>query len=141
MQDILKHLPAVLYEYVIIPDGARYFSFISETCESILGLSSQTVKQDAQVLESIVYRDDLQNFRESTLQSERTVKEWNWEGRFWVRGKLKWMEFNCNHELKNDGTIVRRGVIQDITARKNRADDGCQSAGNILHPPGGQTIA
>jgi PAS domain S-box-containing protein len=123
MQDILKHLPAVLYEYVINPDGSRYFSFITDTCESILGLSPSAVKQDAQALEAIVYREDVQNFRESTLQSERAVKEWNWQGRIWVRGKLKWMEFNSNHELKNDGSIVRRGVIQDITTRKNRADE------------------
>jgi len=123
MQDVFKHLPAVLYEYVVRPDGSRNFNFISDSCESILGLSSQTVTQGNQTLESLIHKDDVQSFLESTSSSERIAKEWNWQGRMSVRGKLKWMEFSSNQELKSDGSIIRRGVIQDITARKVRADE------------------
>ena len=124
MQDFFKHLPAVLYEYVVRPDGSRNFNFISDACESILGLSSQTVMQENQSLESIVHKDDIQSLSSTRhLHGNVAGKEWNWQGRMWVRGKLKWMEFSSNQELKSDGSIIRRGVIQDITARKDRADE------------------
>jgi PAS domain S-box-containing protein len=31
---------------------------------------------------------------------------------------IKWVEFRSNHELRSDGVIIRRGIIQDITERK-----------------------
>ena len=50
----------------------------------------------------------------------------------WVRGKLKWMEFSSNQESKSDG-IIRRGIIEDITARKDRADESERSTWNQLN--------
>jgi PAS domain S-box-containing protein len=123
MQDFIKHLPAVLYEYVIYPDGSRRFNFISESCDSLLGLSTQLVMHDADALDSIVHKDDIQNLLETSAQSAQSGKEWHWQGRMWVRGKLKWVELHSNHELNSNGSITRRGVIQDITARKLRADE------------------
>ncbi len=123
MQDLIKHLPAVLYEYVIFPDGSRRFEFISDACESMLGLSARSILHDAQTLDSIVHQDDIQDLYETSATSERGAKEWNWQGRVWVEGKIKWLEFRSNHELKPDGSVVRRGVIQDITLRKQRTDE------------------
>jgi PAS domain S-box-containing protein len=118
MQDFIKHLPAVLYEYVIFPDGSRKFNFISDACESILGISPEAVMSDARVLDDLIHEDDLQNLHETSLQSENAGGEWNWQGRMWIGDRLRWMEFHSNHELKSDGKIIRRGVVQDITARK-----------------------
>lgn len=123
MQNFIKHLPAVLYEYVIYPDGSRSFNFISDACESILGLSPQAVMSDARAIDAIVHSDDLQNLHETSDFSESAGKEWNWHGRMWVLGTLRWMEFRSNHEVREDGTIIRRGIIQDITERKLRADE------------------
>ena len=123
MQDLLKHLPAVLYEYVIYPDGSRRFHYVSETCYSILGLTAEAVMKDSQCLDSIVHKDDLSELYETSALSEGSGSEWHWLGRMWVRGELRWVEFRSNHELKSDGTIVRRGVIQDVSARKQSTDE------------------
>src|SRR5688572_19389780 len=122
MQELIKHLPAVLYEYVIYPDGARRFNYVSDAAQSILGLSPQAITQDSTVLDAIVHKDDINNLYETSSVSETAGSEWNWHGRMWVGTTLKWMEFRSNHELKKDGSIVRRGIIQDITDRKQRAD-------------------
>jgi len=123
MQDFFKHLPAVLYEYVVRPDGSRNLNFISDACESMLGLSSQTVTCENLSFESFVHKDDIQSFLDTLSASERGGKDWNWQGRIWVRGKVKWMEFSSNQESKSDGSIIRRGIVQDVTARKVRADE------------------
>jgi PAS domain S-box-containing protein len=122
MLDLIKHLPAVLYEYVIYPDGARRFNYISDSAQSILGLSPKSITDDSSVLDSIVHKDDIDNLYATSSVSETAGSEWNWHGRMWVGGELKWMEFRSNHELKTDGSIIRRGIIQDITDRKQRAD-------------------
>src|SRR5688572_2910379 len=123
MQDLLKHLPAVLYEYAIQPDGSRRFSFVSDACDFILGLSAQEVMKEAPLLETIVHTDDLNSLRESSAVCESEGKDLHWQGRMWVRGRLRWMDIKSNHELKSDRSIVRRGIIQDITERKEIAKE------------------
>ncbi|MDH4294630.1 MAG: PAS domain S-box protein, partial [Cyclobacteriaceae bacterium] len=33
-------------------------------------------------------------------------------------GKVRWIEIRANHESREDGLIIRRGIIQDVTLRK-----------------------
>jgi PAS domain S-box-containing protein len=123
MQDLFRHLPAVIYEYVIYPDGKREFSYMSPASEPILGLSADAVMQDAALMDSIVHPDDLQHLQETSRFSEENALEWNWQGRFQVGGKTKWCEIRSSHELRDNGTILRRGLIQDITIRKESAKE------------------
>jgi PAS domain S-box-containing protein len=116
-------LPAVIYEYSIHPDGTRRFDFISEACHSILGLTSSDIMRDAQLMDSIVHEDDVNDLLKTSAHAERTGAEWNWQGRMIVRGKVKWVEIRSNHTTNPDGTILRRGIIQDITERKETAKE------------------
>lgn len=113
----------MLYEYVIFPDGSRRFNFVSDTSERILGLSASMIVRDVGALDAIIHKDDIQNLYETSAVSENSGNEWHWQGRIWVGGSLKWVEFLSNHELGSDGTIIRRGVIQDITMRKQSVDE------------------
>jgi PAS domain S-box-containing protein len=121
MRDLIKHLPAVIYEYTIQPGGIRSFDFISEACESLLGISPEAVMNDAGAMDAIVHQEDIGQLQASSLLSEQAGREWNWQGRMQVRGKIKWVEIRSNHELRSDGVIIRRGIIQDITERMETA--------------------
>ncbi|MBA4053861.1 MAG: hypothetical protein C0490_04040 [Marivirga sp.] len=121
MQDLIRHLPAVIYEYSIMPDGTRRFDFISDACTPILGLSSEAVIKDASLIESIIHKDDLDDLQVASAICEQAGSELNWHGRMLVNGNLRWVEIRSNQEVKTDGTILRRGIIQDITERKETA--------------------
>jgi PAS domain S-box-containing protein len=118
MQDLIKHLPAVIYEYAIHPDGVKRFNYISPACESILGIKADDVMRDFRVLDSIIHDEDIHLLKDSAIESREKAAEWHWQGRVNVRGEVKWVEFRSNHELRDDGVIIRRGIIQDITERK-----------------------
>lgn len=118
MQDLFKHLPAVLYEYVIYPDGKRAFTFLSESSQDILGVTASDVMRDSRVMDNIIHHEDLDSFHDTSTESHRQGIEWNWQGRINVNGNVKWIECRSNHEVSNDGSIVRRGLIQDITKRR-----------------------
>ncbi|HEX6890788.1 MAG TPA: PAS domain-containing protein, partial [Chryseolinea sp.] len=90
MQDLIKHLPAVIYEYSIHPDGRRSFDFISDACYSILGLTSSDIMRDAQLMDSIVHQEDVNDLMKTSAHAEQAGAEWNWQGRMIVRGKVKW---------------------------------------------------
>lgn len=124
MTDLIRHLPAVIYEYIISPDGKRSFTYVSPSVEIILGLKPEDILRDVTVMESPIHPEDLEHFSETSLESEATAKEWNWQGRFIVNGRIKWVEIRSNHELCSDGAIIRRGFLQDITERKETAREG-----------------
>jgi PAS domain S-box-containing protein len=118
MQDLFKHLPAVIYEYQIHPDGTRGFNYMSNACETILGIKAEDVIRDHRVLDDIIHEDDLHYLKDTATESRDRGSEWHWQGRVRVREKVKWVEFRSNHETHADGVIIRRGIIQDITERK-----------------------
>ncbi len=123
MQDLIRHLPAVIYEYSIHPDGTRRFDFISEACDSILGLSHQSIMKDASLMNKIIYNEDLEDLESTSAACEKSGIEWNWQGRIIVREQIRWVEIRSNHECKADGAIIRRGIIQDVTERKETAKE------------------
>lgn len=126
MQDLIRHLPAVIYEYTIYPDGQPRFTYVSESSKSILGLAPEVILTDASVLDSIVHEDDRESQQETSALSIQESRDWNWEGRMRVKENIIWVEVKSNHELRPDGIIIRRGVIQDITERKELARESEQ---------------
>jgi PAS domain S-box-containing protein len=123
MTDIIRNLPAVIYEYAIYPDGRRLFTYVSPSSERILGIHSEDVLRDPAVMDSLVYEEDREHFEQSSFDSQGSAREWNWQGRFLIDGKIKWVEIRSNHELQ-DEVVIRRGLIQDITERKESAREG-----------------
>jgi PAS domain S-box-containing protein len=116
-------LPAVIYEYSIHPDGTRRFDFISEACHSILGLASSDILRDSTLMDGIVHQEDRVDLAKTSANAEQAGAEWNWQGRMIVGGKVKWVEIRSNHTLNPNGIILRRGLIQDITERKETAKE------------------
>lgn len=121
MQDLVKHLPAVIYEYAIHAHGEKRFTYVSPNCKTILGIDAGSVMKDHTLMESIIHEDDRAYFTDTRIESKENASEWHWQGRVRVNGSVKWVEFRSNHELNEDGTVVRRGIIQDITERKETA--------------------
>lgn len=123
MTDLIRHLPAVIYEYAIYPDGRRCFCYISPSAELILGVKPELILADDRLMDAIVDPRDLPHLQATSLESEQQGKDWDWQGRFIVEGKVKWVEIRSNHERTADGVILRRGIIQDITERKELAHE------------------
>src|SRR5687768_7268113 len=98
MQDLIQHLPAVIYEYAIHPDGKRCFNYISPNCQTILGVDHREIIKDENYLYSIIFEDDLQSLKDTSFKSENNSAEWNWQGRVRANGRIKWVEFRSNHD-------------------------------------------
>jgi PAS domain S-box-containing protein len=118
MQDVIKHLPAVIYEYAVYPNGEKRFNYVSSNSQKILGVNADAIMRDEDEMYSIVHEEDLLYLKDTALQSREEGVEWHWQGRVRVNGNVKWVEFRSNHEVQPDGVILRRGIIQDITERK-----------------------
>src|SRR5689334_17755456 len=102
MTDLIRHLPAVIYEYAIHPNGKRNFTYVSPASEIILGLSPEQILADPSVMDGIVHPDDARNLEGTSHDAELAGREWNWQGRFVIDEKVKWVEIRSNHEVRSD---------------------------------------
>lgn len=123
MKDLLTHLPAVLYEYEVPPVGSGRFTFISEASERILGVKASEVLASEAVLEALVHPEDLPALRRSSEWSYQEETELYWTGRMILHGVERWVEIRSNYERQTDGSVVRRGLIQDITERRQSLEE------------------
>ncbi|MCE2734063.1 MAG: PAS domain S-box protein [Chryseotalea sp.] len=117
MLELFRSLPVVIYEYVIEPGGTRYFSFVSETSSTILGIQPEALLADVTLFDSLFTTEDLIKLRESATESHAKGGDWFWSGPATIKQQLRWLEIRSNHHVTPDGQIVRRGIIEDITER------------------------
>src|SRR5688572_9269739 len=122
MSDFLQQLPGVIYELTIRPDGGKTFTFISENCKEILGLSANDILKDGSVLDNAIIQEDRESFEQSSKENYKRQALWNWEGRILVHNEIRWIEARSNFEKRNN-TVFRKGIILDITDRKRREQD------------------
>ena len=121
MQDLIRHLPAVIYEYAFYPDGNHRFHFVSDRASEILGVSPDQIISDPDVLRAIIIPDD-----QAALKRAFSREKPKGESVVRVRPPksqvVKCIEFRYSDELLRDGLIIRRGLIWDVRKDESEFD-------------------
>jgi len=124
MQELIRFLPVVIYEYVIETDGNRFFKYVSENAKQILGLDANQLISDVTAFDKLFSKEDLIKLRESAQESHQKGEDWFWYGKATVKGEEKWLEIRSNHQLMPNGSIIRTGIMEDITSKiQNRQEN------------------
>ncbi len=115
MRDLTRHLPAVIFELAVFPDGVQRFNYVSETSLGILGLASEELTADPKLLESLIHEEDLAELRR-ILSHGQEPSAGGWKGRINFNNQVKWMEFRFTKEDGGDGSVLYRGLILPATS-------------------------
>lgn len=118
---LADHVPGVLYEFIMYPDGRMAFSYASKGMRDIYGVSPEEVVADASKVLAVLHPDDLGWVRESILASARTLELWRADYRVCCPGQpIRWVSGESTPQRLDDGATLWHGYIFDITARKQR---------------------
>jgi len=115
---IIDKLPAVIFEYVVFPDGKGDFTYISPRCQEVLGLNPEVLLSGVFQIKHFIYPRDWETFLRSFENRIPTLSEWKWEGRIQYRDEIKWIEAVGVPTSRDDGKVVWSGIITDITRRR-----------------------
>ncbi len=118
---ISDHVPIVLYDYILHPDGSSQFQYVSSSCEEILELTEEEMLNDSMSFWSRVHQDDIEALQS---EDERTTLENSFfksEFRYITKsGKTKWLQAASNpSKLLYGNTSLFSGYCLDITEKKN----------------------
>ncbi|MBX2895127.1 MAG: PAS domain-containing sensor histidine kinase [Cyclobacteriaceae bacterium] len=119
MQQIIDNLPVVVFEYTVQPDGSRDFTYLSTSCEKILGIERELLLSGSYPMKVFIHRADWPHFEQNLELTIREVTTFKWEGRILnAKGQAIWVEVSGDPVLLPDGRITWSGVINDIGERK-----------------------
>lgn len=113
------HIPGVLFQYQLNPDGSTSFPFVSTAIERMYGISRESASSKPQLLEASIYHEDRISLRNSMLHSAATLTPWCHEYRMTLpSGEIIWRALEATPERLSNGAVLWHGSTIDITARK-----------------------
>jgi PAS domain S-box-containing protein len=119
MQQMIDNLPVVVFEYTLYPDGSRDFTYLSSSCEKILGISRDLLLNGSYPMKVFIHREDWDEFEIILEKAIAEMAPIKWEGRiFNAKAETQWIEASCEPVKLPDGRIAWSGVISDIRERK-----------------------
>ena len=116
--EIIEKLPVVVFEYTIRKDISMIFTYISPTCEKILGLTQTELLSGERGIHEFIHPDDWPMFEENRNRVRQSLTDFKWEGRVRLKGKELWISATGKPYKKAKGEIVVYGIIQDISVTK-----------------------
>lgn len=116
---IFQHVPGVIYQFKMNPDGSFSFPFSNEAMLDMFGVTPHQAEVDAASALSIIHKEDYDNVLNSIQVSARTLELWQCEFRVLLSEQnVQWRRGESQPEKLQDGSILWHGFITDITERK-----------------------
>ncbi|MBM4783962.1 MAG: PAS domain S-box protein [Archangiaceae bacterium] len=118
LEKISRHLPGVVYQYQLFPDGRSAFPWSSEAMRSIYGHEPESLRFDASQVYTRLHPEDLERVKQGIAASAQHLTPWHDEYRVRVGERLRWVQGNATPERAPDGSVLWHGYISDVTERK-----------------------
>ncbi|MCB1988398.1 MAG: PAS domain-containing protein, partial [Burkholderiaceae bacterium] len=142
LQALGRNLPgSVIYQMVRDADGRRYFAYMGEAIEAIVGLKAEDVLRDAAVLYRRILPEDMPAFLALADQSYHELCTVQTQARLRrMDGEVRWMRMASTPRALEHGGVIWDGLLTDITEQiraeaVTRAYEN-QLAGVLRHLPG-----
>ncbi|OLP16323.1 hypothetical protein BST81_22140 [Leptolyngbya sp. 'hensonii'] len=120
LEQISRNVPGVIYQYRLRPDGSSHFPYASNGMREIYGVSPEEVRENASAVFDRLHPDDLEQVRQSILESAEHLTIWQCEYRVrFADGHTLWVEGHATPQKESDGSILWHGYIGNITPRKS----------------------
>lgn len=120
LRAIVSSTPGLVFQLVRRADGQIAFPYLSEHCHALLGLAPETLERSPARFEDLILADDRRAFRQSMSVSARSLKAWNWEGRFAMKRwkDVKWINLRSTPRALDGGAVQWAGIMTNITQSK-----------------------
>ncbi len=120
-RDIAESLPGVVFQFVLQPDGSRYFAhaIVNDYAASKTGFTAEILMRNIDTYLSAIVPEDFAHYTQVLEESARNLTSYSVE--FRVRklsdGEIIWLNARATPRSLPDGAIMWTGIAIDITER------------------------
>ncbi|NVO08290.1 MAG: PAS domain S-box protein, partial [Rhodoferax sp.] len=119
LQDLAGHVPGVIYQFVLAPDGRMYFPYASQGAEPLFEVTPAQAAEDANVVFGRMHPEDLERVMASVAVSAQQLSPWASEYRVLLpRQGERWRSAVASPQRMADGGTLWHGFASDITEHK-----------------------
>ncbi|MCF8037942.1 MAG: PAS domain S-box protein, partial [Desulfohalobiaceae bacterium] len=118
-RNLVNNFPGITYQFVMTAQGDIYFDCIGDQCSDMLGLSSQEIMADAEIIFKRIPEPDADKVRRAILESADALTPYEVEHRI-VKpdGQINWVHASSVPRKLANGDIIWDGIGVDVTDRK-----------------------
>ena len=114
-----KHLPGVVYQFLVCNNGAIHFPYISESCKVITEYEPFEIQSNPALSREMVHPMDLGADGEPDTESLNSLTTRRFEGRIKTKsGKIRWVKASSTPEVLDTGDVLWSGLMMDISDLK-----------------------
>ncbi|WP_423186331.1 PAS domain-containing hybrid sensor histidine kinase/response regulator [Alishewanella sp. d11] len=118
-QQLIKHVPGMIYQFQLNPDGSSCFPFASDGIELIYGVTPDQVRDDATAAFQTLHPDDYDKVSQSIVSSAEFLQQWHCRYRAMnLNNEYQWLEGIATPIKLANGSILWHGYIRDITEQQ-----------------------
>ncbi|MGD1905619.1 MAG: PAS domain-containing protein [Leptolyngbyaceae cyanobacterium] len=119
LQRLTANVMAVLYQYVLHPDGTDGFTYISPRCREIYELEPEVLLQDFSLVWEMTHPEDVERVRQINLDSAQKLMPFDMEFRLLPpSGGVRWVRAVSQPERQPNGDVIWDGLVLDISGQK-----------------------
>ena len=123
-KDLAANVPGIIYQFQLSAEGQPSFSFVSDSSQTLFGLSPTEIEADANALLDVIHPDDIDDFNRLVAHSARTLSDWQWQGRFLTPlGRTVWVQCTSRPKRMPDNSIIWNGLMINISHTKQAEAD------------------
>ncbi len=121
INNLLKHIPGMVYQYKVTPDGHHSLPFASAGINDIFEVPPEQVCDDTSTLTlNVMHNDEIERLNASIMLSASTLQPWELEFEVNLPSKgQRWLSGHSQPERLADGSTLWYGYMYDITERKS----------------------
>jgi PAS domain S-box-containing protein len=119
LRTVTENVPGIVFEFVLRPDGSRYYTFISPSITRILGITPQEIMSDRATIEARLDGDDLSRVRATYERAGELGQPFQIEFPIRTReGTRRWARTSGTPRYLPDGAVAWTCIAYDITTLK-----------------------
>ncbi len=117
--DIGKHMPGIIYQFIIDKDGNPSFPYLSEGCRDLLGYEAHEIEANANLAFEVMHPDDGRLMMEASLEAAKNLTKFQYEGRVMAPdGSIRYIRATSTPERLENGDVLFNGLVMDISDLK-----------------------
>lgn len=119
LEGIANNIPGAIYRVRYFPDETNQIDYVSDRIQDIIEVSPEFLYEDFDNFVNLIHPEDRDTFIEQLTDTINNFTPLFWEGRIITPSdNLVWIQLRSQPQRYPDGSIVRNGVVIDITAKK-----------------------
>ncbi|MES2935496.1 MAG: histidine kinase [Pseudomonadota bacterium] len=117
---MVSNMPGLVYQFLLRRDGSIGFTYLSDGCQSLLGLAPDQLSANPSLFLNLILPEDRKSYLDSMATSANDMSSWNWEGRIWIDvwKDIKWINLRSTPRRSTDNNVKWEGIMTNITQSK-----------------------